>query len=473
MTAEDRLPWRDRVSLRVRITVITAVAVGVVVALGGILILTALRLELVRAADDAVKVRATEVAQLAAEGTLPQHLPLARDPETFAEVVADGRMVSATRGLGERNLFELAELEVGEADVVEVLTLPLDEPGPFRVVAQGVSTPDGPVTVFVAVSVEHLEHTIRTAVRTVAVALSLLVLVLATVTWIAIGHALAPVAAMRAWAASITGSNLESRAPVPDQQHDEIGDLARTVDDMLARLQNSAERQRHFVADAAHELRTPLASLRAQLETARDSGRTEGRERDMLRATGRMESLVDQLLILARADGDAPWVRRSVVDLDDIVDSAVRSLPTDPGVVIDTRAVRPVQLRGDADLLERVVVNLVDNARAHAHRAVGISLCSEKGVAQLTVDDDGTGVPEERRAEVFGRFVRLDASRDRRHGGVGLGLAIVAEIVHAHGGRVRVGDSPMGGARFTVELPTAPVEDSVDPPLEHPSSPTT
>jgi signal transduction histidine kinase len=452
--AGDRPSWRRRVSLRLRITALTALVVALVVALGGILILLSLRSELLGAADDAGKERAQEIARLAADGRLPTPLPEMQDPETPGEVVSGGQVVTATAGLDAPGGLGLPERRPGEVDVVEVSRLPLDIPGPFRVVAHGVDTPSGPVTVFVAVPVHDVEHTLRVATRIGAIGLSVLVAVLATVMWLAIGRALAPVNAIRTRADAISGQSLDLRVPTPARR-DEIGRLARTVNQMLGRLQLSVENQRRFVADAAHELRSPIASLRVQLETARDHDWSGGRDRvgDMLHETARMEGLVDQLLLLARADADASWLRLSTVDLDDIVDSVVGSL--DPGgVAVDSSAVEPVQLSGDAGLLEQVVRNLVQNAVAHARSTVRVSLPPVAGDrAVLTVEDDGPGVPADRRDDIFDRFVRLDDSRTRGRGGVGLGLAIVSEIVRAHGGRIHVDDSPMGGARFVIELP--------------------
>ena len=273
--------------------------------------------------------------------------------------------------------------------------------------------------------------------------------------WLALGRTLAPVEAIRARADDIAGHTLDQRVPEP-VQHDEIGRLARTVNRMLGRLERSAERQRRFVADAAHELRSPIASLRVLLESARDKGGGQGHEGDMLAETVRMEGLVDQLLLLARADADVPWLRVSTVDLDDVVDEAVAGLGPAGRIEVDISAVEPVQVSGDPALLERLVVNLVQNALAHAQETVRVSVSrGEGGQAVLTVDDDGPGVPEDRRDDIFDRFVRLDPSRERGRGGVGLGLAIVAEIVHAHGGTVEVSDAPGGGARFVVELPGA------------------
>ena len=459
MTDEgQRPPWRHRLSLRLRITLVTAVVVAVVVALGGILILVALRAELVAAADEAVEARADEIARMAADDALPRPLPPMHDPVTFSEVVSGGRTVTATDSLLGGTGFDLPEQEAGQVDVSGVSRLPLVGTGPYRVAAQGVDTPSGPMTVFVAVSIAHLDHTMAVAARIGAIGVAVLVVVLATVTWLAIGRSLAPVEGIRARAEAITGQNLDRRVPVPVQL-DEIGRLARTVNQMLGRLERSAARQRRFVADAAHELRSPIASLRVQLETARDTERTAGREGDMLYETTRMEGLVDQLVVLARADADTSWLRLETVDLDDLIDSAVTSLAPRDGLVIDTSAVEPVQLCGDARLLEQVVRNLVHNALGHARGTVRVSTSAAgDDLAVLVVDDDGPGVPEDRRDDIFERFVRLDVSRDRDHGGVGLGLAIVAEIVRAHGGRVHVGDSPSGGARFVVELPIAGVD---------------
>jgi signal transduction histidine kinase len=275
--------------------------------------------------------------------------------------------------------------------------------------------------------------------------------------WTVIGRTLAPVETIRREADAITGRDLDRRVFEPAQE-DEIGRLARTVNAMLARLQDSAERQRRFVADTAHELRSPIASLRTQLETARDSRRPvdwENVSADLLDETVRMQRLAEQLLLLARADSGILRRTRLAVDLDDVVDTVVSHLADHRPVRVDCHAVEPVQVTGDSMLLEQLVRNLLDNAVSHAAREVHVSLSHSDGVAVLTVDDDGPGVPPDRRHEVFERFTRLDIARDRDHGGAGLGLAIVADIARAHEGQVDVGDAPLGGARFRVRLPLA------------------
>jgi signal transduction histidine kinase len=169
-----------------------------------------------------------------------------------------------------------------------------------------------------------------------------------------------------------------------------------------------------------------------------------------------MQALVDELLLLARADAGMIGRTRSIVDLDDTVEAvlALRRFEHERlDLDVDGTGVRPVQVMGEPTLLEQVVRNLLDNAVRHASHEVRVALTEEAGQAVLTVDDDGPGIPVEQRDEVFQRFTRLDASRDRHDGGVGLGLAIVADVVRSHGGTVSVGDSPIGGARMTVRLP--------------------
>jgi signal transduction histidine kinase len=452
MSAQARgTRWLRQMSLRTRITLVTAAMVAVTLVVGGFLIIAALRTELVDTADEAATMRARAIADLAVSSELDHPLP-ADDPETFVEVVQDGRLVTATDGIPPGDAFDLPAQDPGSAAIYDVRELPVDETGPYRVAARGVHTPDGPMTVFVAVSIEDAVDMLAVATQIGAIGVVGLVTVLATLSWFAIGRTLAPVDSIRARADSISGENLSSRVPEPVQD-DEIGRLARTVNRMLGRIEESSERQRRFVADAAHELRTPIASLRAQLETSSTRRGGSADQGELLKDTMRMQSVVDQLLLLARADSGSSWIRPANVDLDDVIDTALASAGRRDGVRVDATAVRPVQVLGDPDLLEQVFSNLLQNALRYADTTVRVSGGREDGSAVIAVEDDGGGVPSDKRAEIFERFFRLDQSRDRDDGGLGLGLAIVAEIVRAHHGTVRVGDSDLGGARFDVELP--------------------
>jgi signal transduction histidine kinase len=221
---------------------------------------------------------------------------------------------------------------------------------------------------------------------------------------------------------------------------------------MLQRLQAAAERQRRFVADASHELRSPLASLRTQLEVSRDyPARGDGAFDDQLAEVERMERLVGDLLLLAKADERRLVVRSRPVDLRAVVLDEVERAGPRTRVRLDTAGVAAATVHGDPEELARVVRNLLDNAVRHARARVELSLAERDGHVELSVSDDGPGVPAAARERVFERFARLDEGRARDAGGTGLGLAIVREVVVAHGGSVTVDGDP--GARFLISLP--------------------
>jgi len=465
--ARRRVPrWYRRLSLRVRMIILTTVVVTAVVAAGGVLIGMSVRGELLDSADEAARSWAAElVSKVESAGTVPSALPAVQgDEDAAVQVVQDGRVLAATENLDGAAALDLPTQPVGGSQMFEVEALPLVEAGPYRVAARGVETPTGTATIFVAIPVEDVYETVGSATRVGTIGLALLVLALCGAMWVVIGRTLAPVEGIRRRAEAISGHHLDHRVPEPVKD-DEIGRLARTVNAMLGRLQDSADQQRRFVADAAHELRNPIASLRSQLETARagnGNGRADPPRPGLMTETLRMQTLVDQLLLLARSDaGSLPPASRAV-DLDDIVEAAVAAQPEHPYVSIDLSNVRPVQVIGHGDLLEQVVRNLVDNAVHYAATRIEVALSAEEPHAVLTVDDDGPGVPEQRRGDVFGRFMRLDHSRDRGGGGVGLGLAIVADIVASHEGTVEVLHSPLGGARFRVRLPLPERQRTVD-----------
>ena len=454
MTEPASSQWHQRISLRTRMLIISSIAVAVVLAIGGVLLLALLRAELVDSADDAGEDTALSIAKLAEEGTLPPELASTEEVAAAVQVVKGGQVISATtNAMGSRPL-RMEELEPGESRLVERETLPFDDDGPFRVLALGTETPTGEATIYVAVDIEDVAEVVSVTAKVGSVGLAALVIALAAVLWVVIGRTLAPVAAIRERADAITGSELHQRVPQPIGR-DEISDLARTINEMLARLESSAQRQEAFVADAAHELRSPIASLQARLETELLSPRTatdDRMTRDLLRETIRMARLVDHLLLLARSDAGTISADKIPVDLEDVVRESVTSAGDSP-VPITTEQVEPVQVMGQPALLEHVVSNLLDNAGRFADSSISVSLKANGQYAILTVDDDGPGIPEHLREDVLNRFVRVDESRERGTGGAGLGLAIVSEIVHVHSGEIVISDSPAGGARVRVLLP--------------------
>ena len=311
--------------------------------------------------------------------------------------------------------------------------------------------------VFVARSRQSVDDTVR-RVTFAAIPIGLgLALSVGLLTWLLTGRSLRPVDRIRREVDAIgSTSELARRVPLTGRG-DEIDDLALTMNQMLARLEAGQEQQTRFVSDAAHELRSPVASMIAQLdvELAHPDPalweETAGHLRD---DAGRLERLIDDLLALARSEANVERGGLARVALRDLVLDVVASTSVE-GVVVDTSGVEPAVVAGSADQLRRVIVNLLANARRHATAQVRVAVTSKEGLVRLTIDDDGDGVAVDDRQRIFDRFVRLDASRSRDAGGSGLGLALVRELVVAHDWRVGVTDAPSGGARFVVELLTA------------------
>jgi signal transduction histidine kinase len=448
-------PRWQRLTLRMRMVLAAAVAVIVVVAVGGALTLFLARSFLIEAADELGEARADQLAEQAIDRSLPAQVEKADDVEAAVQVVRGGKVVSATVNATTRASIPLDEMSPGTENVIAFESLDINDDGPFRVLARGIQTPDGPTTIFVVVDVEDINEVTGALATAETVSLVVLTVALGIVLWVIVGRTLTPVEAIRRRAEDITGSRLQQRVPEPARK-DEIGRLARTINAMLARLEDSSKRQERFVADAAHELRTPLASLRARLEQEMDrtpSSRHDELLTELWELAGRMDLLVEQLLLLARSDAGTVRMQAEPVDLEDLVDDVITTCRFSAGRVRKARF-EPAQVLGEPALLELVVRNLLDNAVRHSTSAVEVSLFAQDGRALLVVEDDGPGIAPSHRSEVFVRFVRLDDARSRKPGGAGLGLAIVKEIAAVHGGTVEAGDSSrLGGASLQVSLP--------------------
>jgi len=291
--------------------------------------------------------------------------------------------------------------------------------------------------------------------------------------WVLVRRGLRPLREVEATAGVIAGGDLQPRVP-GSEARTEVGSLARAFNTMLDRieeafaqrdateaaLRSSEERLRRFVADASHELRTPLAAVSAYAELFHRGA--DRRPEDLGRAmagirseAGRMTGLVEDLLLLARLDEGRPLEREPVelVSLSAAAAEAARTVG--PAWPVTLEATQPVEVMGDRARLRQVLDNLLANVRAHTPPGTRawVRVSQEEGQAVVTVSDDGPGLPPGQAGRVFERFYRPDQSRARRHGGAGLGLAIVAGIVSAHGGSVGAGSRPGGGAAFWVRLP--------------------
>ncbi|MFH9590506.1 sensor histidine kinase [Streptomyces luteogriseus] len=316
----------------------------------------------------------------------------------------------------------------------------------YRFAAVEVETHDrGHLTVYAGSPLAAEHGAVRSALTVMLIGFPLLLGVVAAVTWLVTRRALRPVEGIRREMAAITHSeDLARRVPEPDT-HDEVARLASTTNETLAALETSVERQRRFVADASHELRSPIASLRTQLEVA--AAHPELLDLDgAVEDTVRLQRLAADLLLLARLDaGERPNDAR--VDLAGLAREAAEGRR---GVTVDAE---PVEVAGSRGQLGRVLANLLDNAQRHARSAVTVHVRREGDRAVVGVADDGDGVPEDDRERIFERFVRLDAARSRDDGGAGLGLAIARDVAVRHGGTLTAGRGPAGGALFELRLP--------------------
>ena len=423
--------------------------VGVALVVSSFVALHLLRTSLTEGVREAAEGRAEEVASsVAATGLLPA--PRAEDGEELLQRLdGDGRVLDASPGV---------DPAVGLGDVDEVrLEVPVGDESHFVVVQEDVPEPPGG-SVVVAHTLEDVDESVGALAGLLAVGVPLLLLVIGVTTWFVIGRALAPVEALRRGVEEISAEALDRRLPTPVVQ-DEVARLADTMNRMLDRLEAAQVRQRRFVSDASHELRSPVATIRHHAEVAlAHPERTSLPElaQTVLAEDLRVQQLVEDLLLLARSDEGLLRGARDEVDLDDLVLEEARRLRGAGPHRVDTTGVGAARTIGDAAQLARVVRNLGDNAVRHARSAIALSVGAADGQVVLTVDDDGAGIAETERARVFERFVRLDEDRSRDGGGAGLGLAIVAELAARHGGSVAVSVAPLGGARVEVRLPRAP-----------------
>ncbi|OSC29791.1 two-component sensor histidine kinase [Mycobacterium vulneris] len=326
----------------------------------------------------------------------------------------------------------------------------------MRVSGRKVATRSGVYTVLVGGGSEAVEATARTLAILLACSAPVIVGVVAGATYWLVRRSLQSVDAIRTRVADISTSDLAERVPVPDSR-DEIAALAVTMNEMLSRLEAGHRAQQRFVGDASHELRSPLATIISGLEVAEahpDLLDADLAVNTLLPEAQRMHTLIEDLLLLARADEQTLLRRKEQVALDDLARAEADRARRDKQCVVHTD-LRPVRLEADPVAMSRMIRNLVENAVHHAVSCVAIEVGGRDRVAILTVSDDGPGIAPADRSRVFERFVRLDSDRARSGGGTGLGLAIVAEIVAAHEGTVTIDDPPSGGTKMIVTLPVS------------------
>lgn len=438
-----------RLTLRGRLLLIATIGLAVGLMASGLLLITVLNYVLVRSVDDSARATATDVAALVEADALADPIPTAGTQ--YVQVLDDRHRIRAASVGADRLVSLLHPDELTAARRGEVVVVDGDRigiTGHLRVVAE----PAGDRTVVVGVPDRDVVDSVQTVRRGLLAAYPLLVGALAVLAWRVVGWALAPVEALRQGAEEISAAP-GARLPVPDGD-DEVHRLAVTLNRMLGRLETARARQRAFVADAAHELRSPITSLRTQLDVAQHLGEPP-LPADLAPEVIRLGRLVDDLLLLARADaGDPGLRRREPVELTELLRQAACAAAGGrvPVTVVPGAA---QWVSGDRVALRRVLDNLVANAVRHAGSAVTLAASHSADRAVMTVTDDGPGIAVADRDRVFDRFTRLDDARTSDSGGAGLGLAIVRELVRLHGGNVTLGDASPG-LRVAVSLPLVP-----------------
>jgi two-component system, OmpR family, sensor kinase len=427
-----------RLPLRIRLTLAFAVAMAVVITVLGAFLYVRVRDSLDEQLDESLRTRAAAAAILPPERRVG-------DDESFVQVFGRG----AAGPLTPREL----ERARGESFFVERDRVPGLEDGPVRLFVR----PAENGTVVASASLEDRDEAVSALLAQLAIG-GPIALVLASLAGYALaGATLRPVDAMRRRAQEISARVDGDRLPEPDGD-DEITRLARTLNEMLARLEAGLERERRFVAEASHELRTPLASLKAELELALRRPRSTEELRAAIASaaeeTDRLAVLAEDLLVLARSDEGELLVDRKPLRARELLETVARRYAAradGAGLALAVKAPPDLEGSGDPALLEQAVGNLVDNALRYGAGTVRLEARAANGTLALDVSDEGHGFTAEFLPRAFERFSRADGPRAR--GAAGLGLAIVEAIARAHGGTASAGNTARGGARVTLTLP--------------------
>ncbi|MEU6890349.1 ATP-binding protein [Streptomyces sp. NPDC046557] len=442
-------------SVRARATLGASAVVALALGTVSFALLGLLHGNLMRSAQDDAERQAVATAGLAAGGRLDPVLPGGHGTDFLQVVDAEGRVLAASPNLVGRP--PVSGARPGSPGTVRGTWngRPVRQEHRQRVVQVTTATASGLVTVYAGTSLRQADAAGDMITAALAVMVPLLVLTVALVTWRVTGWALRPVEAIRAEVAEISERDLHRRVPVP-RSEDEVARLAVTVNATLDRLEAAGIRQRQFIADASHELRSPITVLRTQLEVAQahpDPALWGELVSGALEDTVRLQDLAADLLLLARLDTAEP-PPAAAVDLTGVAREAARPRRGDR-IPVEADLAPDVTVRGSTLWLSRLVTNLLDNAQRHAARRVSLTLRvdKERDLVVLEVCDDGPGIAVADRERVFERFTRLDDARSRDEGGSGLGLAIARNIATSLGGSLAVGSAPTGGARLVATLP--------------------
>ena len=445
--------------IRVRLAVVCAALVGLLlVGLGGLIYLR-LEADLRAAADDGLLTRAQELLDDPGSGPTIDPSP-SEVGDIFAQIiVADGTVIAATPGIGAGTFVPGAGTgRVGALRYTERRITTPDEPMLARVLE--LPTPDGGLIV-TGVAFDDQREILDQLLTLLAIGGVAAVALAGAVGWLVAGAALRPVERMRVESEVVSASDPGRRLAVP-QTRDEMASLAANLNKMLDRLEAAVELERRFVADAGHELRTPLANLKAELDLAGARARTPTELLAALRSaseeTDRLSELADKLLLLASADGGRLPVRREDVDVGLLAADVVERFAARAsahGLSLETSVENEGVARVDPTRIRQVLGNLIENAMRHtpAGGRIVVEVAHKRGVLDISVADSGEGFGPTFLPHAFEAFARADPARSRSAGGTGLGLAIVRAVAEGHGGSAEARNRDQGGAVVRVRIP--------------------
>jgi signal transduction histidine kinase len=439
--------WWSHRSLRLRVTLLSTAVLAVGLILGSFALADLFVQARVNAVDAVVKSEATTVAALATTGDLPSPLPAPAGGTVLAQIIDPAGTVLAATASASR-VLSIVAVPATFAPSAHTFTTRTSSLGsaPVRVVTLTSDLKGTPVEIVAALPIADVTSTLEALRRVLFVAVPIVLLAVAAGTWIAVGAALGPVDLLRTEADALEADDRDEppQLRVPEGA-DELRRLGATLNRMLSRLHGAGAQQRSFVANAAHELRSPIAAIQTQLEVALATSPGEDEwpviAADVLADVERLGAIASDLLLLARLDRLSAGQDVGVTDIGKLADPRGTSF----------------FVRGEEISLRRLLDNLISNADRHARSTVQVSVTQSGSTVVVAVEDDGPGIPIADRERVFERWVRLDEGRSRTDGGAGLGLAIARSIARQHGGDVLLSESSLGGLRAEVQLPVDPV----------------
>jgi len=453
----------SRLPIRLRMAAAFAVAMAAVLAGSGLYLYRHLGSDLTASLNRDLRLRAQDLAALIRQpgASLAQDNggQLIERGESYVQLLAtDGRVLDATRPLGRRSLLSRTELRLAERNPIYVNEPPV--PGlneGSRLLATRVIRNGRPAVLVVGATRENNVETLGNFRDELLIAGPIALLLASGVGYLLAGFSLRQVESMRRRAAAISGETPGERLPVPPTG-DEMQRLGETLNEMLDRLESALERERDFVADAGHELRTPLALLRTELELALRQGCTARELRAAVRSStheaDRLAQLAEDLLLIARTERGRLPLRLEPVEVEALLRS-VRSRfewrAAELGKTVGSASPNGLLVQADRMRLEQALGNLVDNALRYGGDEVRLEAVRHDGWIELHVRDSGDGLPAQFLARAFDRFTRADAARSR--GGSGLGLSIVKTIAESHAGTAHVANADTGGADAWISIP--------------------